>query len=583
MGVRAVAGKEGGTFNALTITALTVGSATITSSAAPSTSPADVAQVWVADRNAQAGAARLATRTEDGVSSPLALQTETDFSLVSKLPQRGIYLTPATSGSNGIAVADNALLDMGTTDFSYSGSFVLPDYTPAANVVLAQKTDGTNGWSFQCLTTGLLRLTINTTNYDSSAVTLYTAGVTNEQPVALGFSVFRETATAAGFVVFYVNGIQIGPSVAITAGAPTTVSNAALFYAMGTSATRTEGISYAHVLFGRLLSAAQHLSLYRRGIDMSDQWQSSNAAVYTSNFTAGADSWATVAGTTVTGNIDTDADGAGLPPSDDWLKVSRNAGAGVGRADINRPATLTATKHNAVTATIFNPTGSGIGYFKVSAGGVAFGPVIAVAEGTSVTISRNVVFPPLAANVALYFMPTDSAGTLLSTLAEGTTWYIKDITTYLAGAVLALESEGIQPSPGQWLDSSNNKHHALQPAVGSSVTRMLKEFELRWTNTWAASHEAQYIGGVNQAVLPANCYIDSIVGVVTGSTVEDIIIGDGSDTDRWVALTSGLAAGTTSFTLANPVSDGANYKLVVDPDANFTGSIAFTVRGYILQ
>jgi hypothetical protein len=84
-------------------------------------------------------------------------------------------------------------------------------------------------------------------------------------------------------------------------------------------------------------------------------------------------------------------------------------------------------------------------------------------------------------------------------------------------------------------------------------------------------------------MLPPNCYIESIIGVVTGSTIEDIIIGDGSDTDHWVEITTGLAAGTYSFALANRISDGTNYKLVVDPDANFTGSIAFTIKGIILQ
>jgi hypothetical protein len=122
----------------------------------------------------------------------------------------------------------------------------------------------------------------------------------------------------------------------------------------------------------------------------------------------------------------------------------------------------------------------------------------------------------------------------------------------------------------------------MQPAAGSSLIRPKREFEIRWTNTWAGTHEAQYIGGLNQAILPIGCYIQSIIGVITGATIEDIIIGDGSDTDRWVTITTGLAAGTTAFTIANAISDGTNYKMVVDPDANFTGSISWTIKGVIL-
>ena len=151
-----------------------------------------------------------------------------------------------------------------------------------------------------------------------------------------------------------------------------------------------------------------------------------------------------------------------------------------------------------------------------------------------------------------------------------------------SGCVLALEPEGIQPAPGQWLDSSTNKLHALQPASGSSLARKKENFEIRWTNTWAGTHEAQYVGGINQAVLPPNCYIESIIGVVSGTTIEDIILGDGVDTDRWVTITTGLATGTQTFAIANRVSDGTNRKLVVDPDANFTGSISWVIKGIIL-
>jgi hypothetical protein len=178
---------------------------------------------------------------------------------------------------------------------------------------------------------------------------------------------------------------------------------------------------------------------------------------------------------------------------------------------------------------------------------------------------------------------TNLAGTVFGFIASGiSTLNIDDVTIYEIGATIALEPEGIQPSPGQWLDSSSNKLHALQPATGSSLTRFKDTFEIKWTNTWAGDHTAQYIGGINQSILPVGCYIDSIIGVITGATIEDIILGDGSDTDRWVTITTGLAAGTKSFTIASPISDGTNYKLVVDPDANFTGSIAWTITGRIL-
>ncbi len=44
---------------------------------------------------------------------------------------------------------------------------------------------------------------------------------------------------------------------------------------------------------------------------------------YTSNFSVGADGWTPQRGTVV-GNIDTDADAAGQPPSDNWLRFTTN-------------------------------------------------------------------------------------------------------------------------------------------------------------------------------------------------------------------------------------------------------------------
>jgi hypothetical protein len=149
------------------------------------------------------------------------------------------------------------------------------------------------------------------------------------------------------------------------------------------------------------------------------------------------------------------------------------------------------------------------------------------------------------------------------------------------GAILSLESPSIQPAPGQWLDSSTNKLHALQPLTGSSLTLPKRDFQVRGTVTWSGTHELKHITVIDRAVLPPNAYIESIIGVITGSTIEDIQIGDGSDGDRFVVLTTGLSTGTVTFTIANHIPDGTNYKLTVDPDANFTGSIAFTIKGYI--
>jgi hypothetical protein len=50
-----------------------------------------------------------------------------------------------------------------------------------------------------------------------------------------------------------------------------------------------------------------------------------------------------------------------------------------------------------------------------------------------------------------------------------------------------------------------------------------------------------------------------------------------------VTITTGLAAGTTSFTVAARTTDGTNLKLTVDPDTDATMSIAWVITYYRLE
>jgi hypothetical protein len=507
----------------------------------------------------------------DTASAMTPADTAAAQAVLAREPDQGVNMTAATSGSNGIAVADDDDIDYGTGNFFGVIPVLLADYTPSAEVVLEQKTDGTNGREFTLQTNGKLRVTINTTDYDSTVAT----GCTDNTKHVFGYSVTRKTAASAGSIIFVVDGVQLGDAVAITAGAPTTINNAVSQYVLGTSATRTAGTVNGYISGNRALTAAEHLALYRNGIAYADKW-GSQTAVYTSNFSAGADSWVGGdANVTLTGNTDS------IDGEDDWLKVERINTAG--RADTSRPATILQNRNYNVAVKINNPVGSSLTHFICAVGGLlGTNTAVAVAAGSTVT---TILSCPVVAggNTTLYVSPSNASGVYAASVAAGQIYYIKAVSTYYAGATLALEPANIQPVPGMWLDSSTNKLHAIYPAAGATITKPKDTFVVKWVNTWAGTHEAQYIGGVNQAVLPANCYIESIIGVITGATIEDIIIGDGSDTDRWVVATTGLTAATYSFALANRISDGTNYKLVVDPDANFTGSIAFTIRGIILQ
>jgi hypothetical protein len=483
-------------------------------------------------------------------------------------------MTAATSGSNGIAVADDDDIDYGTGNFFGVIPVLLADYTPSAEVVLEQKTDGTNGREFTLQTNGKLRVTINTTDYDSTIAT----GCTDNTKHVFGYSVTRETAAAAGSIIFVVDGVQLGDAVAITAGAPTTINNAVSQYVLGTSATRTAGTINGYISGNRALTAAEHLALYRNGIAFADKW-GSQTEIYTSDFSAGVDGWAKgdSSNMTITGNTDS------IDGEDDWLKVERiNT---TGRCDIDRVWTVNSTKKYNITIKIHNPVGSALTYFSVSNGAYFDGYYTAIAVPAGTTVTTSVLATDklgASSGATLTISPASSNGNRNMSITAGQIYYIKNVVVYPAGATLALEPPGIQPSPGQWLDSSTNKLHALQPAAGSSLTRYKKDFEYRWTNTWTASSAAQYVGGLNQAVLSADHFITDVITQATVTTdVENLTLGDGSAADKFVAAFTPSATRTKQTVAAQ--NDGTNLKLVYTPAAEATMTVETIIRGFIWE
>jgi hypothetical protein len=205
------------------------------------------------------------------------------------------------------------------------------------------------------------------------------------------------------------------------------------------------------------------------------------------------------------------------------------------------------------------------------------------------TVTTYLLRPSGLANVSaatqFTFILVPASGSTTDNVTNGDIVYIKAVEVTDLGLTSELIASNAQSNTGQIFDTSGNKNHALLPASGATVVGSPEAIphEVRWTNTWAGTNELQYIGGVNQAILPANAYIESIVGTVSGATPHDIIVGNGSDTDRYVTITTGLAAGTTTFTLASRTTDGTNLKLTVDPDTNATMSIAWVISYKTLE
>jgi hypothetical protein len=351
------------------------------------------------------------------------------------------------------------------------------------------------------------------------------------------------------------------------------VNNTSARIINGTTTARTAGSLQASRLFNRALTAAEVLDLSINGVALADRG-ASQTPVYESDFSAGVDGWTSAGLGALAGNID------GIGGLDNWLRLTTSTTSSQ-RASRNF-AEVVAGRYYKVRGVARVPAANTVGdTLQLRAGslGLQTLPNIPLAADTNVSFERT-------------FLATES-GSLQIRLMDGgvgiTTageiLYVRDFELLILGLTSELLASNAQSDTGQILDSSGNKNHALLPASGATVVGrpVSQTREVRWTNTWDGTNELQYIGGVNQAILPANAYIESIIGTVSGATPHDIIVGNGSDTDRYVTITTGLAAGTTSFALANRTTDGTNLKLTVDPDTDATMSIAWVIRFSTLE
>jgi hypothetical protein len=355
-----------------------------------------------------------------------------------------------------------------------------------------------------------------------------------------------------------------------------TANNAAARIINGTTTTRTAGSLQASRLFNRALTAAEVLDLSINGVALADRG-ASQTPILTSDFSAGVSSFTGNAGT-VTGNIDS------IGGENDWLRLVVDATLDSHFA--RRASTLiTANTRFRISYKYYLPSGQsnvdGVG-LHINSGATLVGAINTITN-TTTTVTADVLIGNAVSDLRFYAY--DGANTVFQDAGGDDLFYIKSLTVTKLGVTSELIASNAQSDTGQIFDTSGNKNHALLPASGATVVGrpVSQTREVRWTNTWAGTNELQYIGGVNQAILPSNAYIESIVGTVSGATPHDIIVGDGSDADRYVTITTGLAAGTTTFTLASRTTDGTNLKLTVDPDTNATMSIAWVISYKTLE
>jgi len=359
-----------------------------------------------------------------------------------------------------MTVADDDDIDFGTGNFTLRIKCALPDYTPSAGLYLLNKMEGASpnlfGYQLYLHTDGKLYVILGTNsaprNYASTAAISATDG-TEHEIVAV---ITRETASVNGSVVFYVDGVQLGTSVAITAAAPTTLSNSAVLYINGGASFRNASINKKITLYNRALTAGEALSLYESGVAVADQY-GSQTAVYTSDFSVGVDSWLS-GRLTLTGNIDA------IGGENDWLRgVCTNVAGFHVTYRVAAGTVPTAGRRYRVSYKYYIPSGqSNLDGIRMYIGGVAGSVNNTLDAATTVTEEITA-----ASTSELSFFGLDGGSLSFTDAGGNDVFYVKDIVVTEIGATLNLNESNIGDTG--WTDASTNGNDASYPASGSAV------------------------------------------------------------------------------------------------------------------
>lgn len=297
---------------------------------------------------------------------------------------------------------------------------------------------------------------------------------------------------------------------------------------------------------------------------------------YASDFSAGLDSWNSTGGgysnLLCEGNIDTDADGAGSPPSDNWQRAKRNGTTGaLSFYDTTASHKVSASTLSEVSFDVFIPAGSAVSYiaahfedtplrrypFSVKAGQVNSLFFIGTWSGANL------------GNLQIY--ASDSSGIIDTSLVGGSRIYLKNVVvTYISSPIT--ETSGklhVDTTATAMFFSEDNDYAAY---AGSTVAKYLAAF-YDSTGKLVASGYCGAVGGghTEGAEINSGTLTAGLLYVITATEVNH--------------FGTGLIVGSY-FTSAGTETCDANNKVKQITDVAATGlhlytDKALTTRGIL--
>ena len=372
--------------------------------------------------------------------------------------------------SSVVTVADDDKLSFtdGVDDLPFSIGFWLKSGTTQTGSIVSKNNSSTvYEWVVQYTSGPYIRVGIFTNGGSSNYIRGYTAStIPSNEWVHVAFT-YDGSADATG-INAYINGV-VSNGLRDEVGTYTGMSNTGAPVWIGRSSTAgylAAGNQLRQVcIFNRELTASEVAQLARgNDLGFSEEWAGAHGAVYTSDFSAGVDTWDATNGT-VAGNVDS------VGGKNDNLRLTVDATSGVHYLRYQGGSgVFSKGKRYRVEGEFYIPSGqSNVDGIKIEAGGSSPDTLLnAASPSLNSWVAFSVEFKESSASalVYLYIYALDGGVQTFQDATGTNVLYVRNVKVTQLGTLADFRAEDYNESASKLLDRSSNNF----VGVGTSVT-----------------------------------------------------------------------------------------------------------------
>jgi hypothetical protein len=459
----------------------------------------------------------------------------------------------ATSGTRIVSTLTSQ--NIGTGDMSMWNRFRVFTTTGTTRYIAALSSSSTAAdQASACAlsissTGGLVFVLFGSTTSDSRIATV--AGFQTAYSGQVVDIVVTRTGTT---LKVYINGTDTAYTETTTGTPPAwsaTITSTNLFIGQSTGTTSVfTGRIYRSVVFNRALSASDVTELITLGVNPADQW-GTQTAVYTSDFSAGADSWGASNGTAA-GNID------GIGGQDNNLRYTISSGAN-NQDGLTRGSTVIPSKRYRFNFAYYLPSGqTQITILRAFVGQTQTVSGLNVTNAWTDVSGEGVVTGDTLLRVNQNFSGTGNGTDV---------FYIRAVTATRIGAIVDLDF-----TVGTGYQATDRSTNALHGTLFNGVEfTQPKRVAVLYATTNTNGNQ-QILGGT--LAIPTNAIIEDIIVNSTGSAT--VSVGNASAGTQIVNGAS-VVSGRQRLTLATPFSTTGNLWVNSSSTATLQFTILYTI------